>query len=191
MEAVTYIQFPKITATSAVTEVPPTPPPAPVVEYAYEIVLPAWGEFKVVKSANAWWMASQKVALLFDAYKSGATDESACINASISLGQLRYFRETHPDFSQAKEACKSAPLSKFLNALNTKGPEDLPTIRWFLSKRHPDFKSTQEKVDPTPVVQPTVNVAGDAQIIQNVDTTKIENILARAIEQFLTHAGRA
>ena len=171
----------EVTAPSAVN-------PVVEVEYAFGVVLPAWGEFKVVKSANAWWMDTRKVALLFDGYKAGSTDEGACINANISLGQLRYFRENHPDFTQAKDACKSAGLAKFLNGLHSKWPEDLPTIRWYLSKMHPDFK-TKAPVEPSPVVQQTVNV-GVMPVVQNVDTTKIEELLTRAAERFLSeHRG--
>lgn len=164
-------------------EVVPTP------EFAYGVILPAWGEFQVVKSANAWWMDTRKVSLLFDAYKAGATDEGACINANISLGQLRYFRESHADFPQAKEACKAAGMAKFLNGLHNKGAEDLPTIRWYLSKMHPDFK-TKPPVEASPVVQQTVNIAGNAAVVQHVDTTKIEELLTRAAEQFFADAGR-
>lgn len=163
--------------------------PTDVVEYAYDIYLPIYGHFKVVKSDTAWWMDVGKVAALFDAYKATATDEIACNNAKITIHQLRYFKETHPEFSLAKECCKNVGTTKFLNALHVKGAEDLPTIRWYLGKMHPDFKTAQDKVDPVPVVQQTVNVA--VAQTQNVDTTKIEELLTRAAERFLADNGRA
>lgn len=88
------------------TEVSETPNDA---EFAYTLKDKVFGELKVKKSANAWWLDSGKVIHLIDAYKFDATDEESCSYAGISLDQLRYFREQHPTFSQVKDACKELP----------------------------------------------------------------------------------
>lgn len=75
-------------------------------EYAYTIKDKAFGELPVLNSANAWWLDKGKVVALIEAYKIDATNEQACFNAGISIDQLRYFNEMHPDFSRIKQACK-------------------------------------------------------------------------------------
>lgn len=73
--------------------------------YAYTIKDKAFGEFKVLSTANAWWAEMGKVENLLDAYKIDANDDEACFYAGISIEQLRYFKELHSDFSRIKHAC--------------------------------------------------------------------------------------
>lgn len=171
--AIAYVPLPKVTAPGAVV----------LREPAYKLFIPAVGEFEVLESANAWWMDKQKVTALFDAYKAGATDIAACINAKISIGQLRYFKDAHPGFLHAKEACKEVPQLGFLNTLNTKGKEDLPTVRWYLGKRHSDFKPT---VDDERTFTPTVNVG--VQVNNNFDEDKLEEEIGREGDAFVPEA---
>lgn len=77
--------------------------------YAYTITDKIFGELRVLNSANAWWIDQGKVRELIQAYKIDATDEEACSYAGISLDQLKYFKELHPDFSNIKQACKQLP----------------------------------------------------------------------------------
>lgn len=92
-------------------------------EYIYTITDAAFEDFKIMKTANAWWLDRRKVENLIAAYKFDCTDEEACAYAGIRIHQLRYFRETHPDFSQVKEACKQLPTiqarNTVVNALRT------------------------------------------------------------------------
>jgi hypothetical protein len=73
-------------------------------------------DFYVLNTANGWWLNRVKVELLVAAYKIDCTDEEACSYAGISMEQLKYFKELHPDFSRVKTACKQLP---FLTARNT------------------------------------------------------------------------
>lgn len=74
--------------------------------YAYTIKDKAFGEFQVKNSANAWWMDTTKVEKLLDAYKFECIDEEACVYAGITMRQLDYFKEQHPDFRGVKQACR-------------------------------------------------------------------------------------
>lgn len=81
--------------------------------YAYTFADPQVGELQVLNSANAWWVREEngvktgmvKLQKLIDAYKIDANDEEACFYAGISVDQLRYFKELHPDFYLVKRAC--------------------------------------------------------------------------------------
>lgn len=75
-------------------------------EYAYTLTDPAYGEFPVQNSANAWWIDKVKVSKLLDAYKFECTDLEAISYAGISEEQLKYFAEIHPQFYRVKTACK-------------------------------------------------------------------------------------
>lgn len=81
--------------------------------YAYTFKDPQVGSFPVLNSASGWWaekingvmVGMVKLQKIFDAYKIDANDEEACFYAGISMEQLRYFKELHPDFYQVKRAC--------------------------------------------------------------------------------------
>ncbi len=74
--------------------------------FAYEIEDKNFPTFRVIHSANAWWMDKYKVEKIIDAYKMHCTDPEACYYAGISLSQLRYFKDTHPEFKQIINLCK-------------------------------------------------------------------------------------
>ena len=78
--------------------------------YAYTIEDPIFGEFKVLNSANAWWLQREKVVNLISALKIDAPDIEACSYAGISKGQLGYFKEMHLDFSDKIEPLCRAQL---------------------------------------------------------------------------------
>lgn len=165
-----------VTASGVVSEFAPR-------EVAYTLFIAGVGEFEVAKSYKAWWMDMPKVKALFEAYKAGATDMGACISATITHKQLRYFRLEHPEFGQAKEACKAVQTNRFLNTLNEHGVGDLPTVRWYLSKRHPDFRP-REKVDPSGArlaQQQSQNIV----INQTIDASKIAEAVAGAVRAVL------
>lgn len=77
--------------------------------YAYTITDKMFGELKILNSANAWWLDKAKVHDLINAYKFDAPDEEAIVNAGISLDQLKYFQELHPEFYTIKATCKQYP----------------------------------------------------------------------------------
>lgn len=81
-------------------------------KYAYTVKDKNFPDFKVLNSANAWWLDRVKVENIITAYKIDATDEEARTYAGISEEQLKYFKELHPDFYQVKEACKQIPFLK-------------------------------------------------------------------------------
>ncbi len=153
-------------------------------EVNFIVHLPAFGDFEVVKSEGAWWNDAAKVNKLFTAYSSGATDEMACVQANISLWQLRYFREQHPQFSRAKKAVKMLFVTAYVNGLTTMGPQDLPTIRWVLGKRHPDFQGVVEPEDGDEVLQPTMPSINATNVQINVNNKEVDNTLREIARLF-------
>ncbi len=117
----------------------------PVREIAYVVKDKHFGEFEVVKTANAWWADREKVDRLIVAFKNFMTVEQASNHAGITPWQWRYFSETHPDFSRVKAVCKSLTGMKAkvkMVELIEKG--DGPTVRWFMEKTEPEeFGSAQ------------------------------------------------
>jgi hypothetical protein len=118
-------------------------------KYAYTITDKSFGEFKVLNSANAWWLDQLKVRDLIAAYKIDSTDEEACAYAGVSLEQLRYFKTLHPDFSLVKHACKQLPMLKARKTLNDSLDQPVHA-QWFLErKRKAEFSKREETVTYT------------------------------------------
>lgn len=152
-------------------------------EIAYEITSPYFETLNVLKSANAWWMDRGKVDKLIDAFKQGHMISTACFYAGISRDQWQYFNNLHPQFSSIIEQIEAQP--QYLTAMNTitEGLATDPKLAMtFMRSRHPKFKTEVKVETQAPVVQQTVQVA----VSQNVDTTKIEEILARTAERFVS-----
>lgn len=103
--------------------------------YAYTIKDKTFGELKVLNSANAWWLEQTKVQHLIDAYKIDANDEEACSYAGISLRQLKYFNELHPDFCTIKQACYQVLGLTAKQALARKVTEN---PEWYLTRKRKD-----------------------------------------------------
>ena len=104
---------------------------------AYTISDQAFGDFSVLETANAWWLDQAKVANLILSYKYDSTDEEACINAGISMYQLRYFKQRHSEFSQVKAACKLIPVMRARKHIVANVGRDLQTARWYLERKIP------------------------------------------------------
>jgi hypothetical protein len=118
-------------------------------KYAYTITDKCFGDFKVLNSANSWWIDQIKVRDLIAAYKIDSTDEEACAYAGISLAMLRYFRELHPEFSLVKQACKQLPLLKARKTINDHLDEPVHA-EWFLErKRKAEFSKREETITYT------------------------------------------
>ncbi len=98
------------------------------------------GDFDVRKSANAWWMKSNKVELLISSLKQGHTIKAACIIAGISRGQWQHFNKVHPEFIHIIEMCEQVQIEIALETVH-RNLKDPKMARWFLEKRHPKFKT--------------------------------------------------
>lgn len=114
--------------------------------YAYEIEDVVFGTFKVLNTANGWWLDRKKVERLIDAYKIDANDEEACVYAGIFVSNLKYFNELHPDFLLVKTACHNVLGLKAKKALAAK-VEQSP--EWYLErKRKSEYSTRSEVTDP-------------------------------------------
>lgn len=107
------------------------------------------GELPVLNSANAWWLDPTKLDNLIAAYKFYATDEQACYYAGISLRQLLYFQELHPDFYAIKHAAKQHPTliakQTMVNGVNS----DRFAAGWWLERvEKENFSTRQEQTGP-------------------------------------------
>lgn len=150
-------------------------------EIEYTITDAFFGEFNVVKSANAWWMDRRKVENLIIAFKSGQTVKGARYYAGISEGQWKYFLEIHPEFSTIKQGLEEVQMFKAMNTIN-ENLQDPKTARWFLDRRHPKFAS-KVRVETEEPLQPTT-------INNNVAIGTINNINAREIADAIKEVAR-
>lgn len=117
--------------TKAVTITKPNKPEKDKV--AYVINDKVFGEFPVLRSANAWWMDSEKVEIIFECLKRRMSLLQASIRAKITDDQLYYFVEKHPKFSDIIVRSKEVLGIKVKEGLTTLIERvDGPTIRWYL-----------------------------------------------------------
>ena len=114
-------------------------------KYAYTIKDKSFGEFKVLNSANAWWLDTTKVQKLIDAYKIDANDDEACFYAGISLRNLQYFKELHPQFLLVKHACSQnlGIIAKKNFAKNVEENRDGASLEYLRMKRKDEGYSTR------------------------------------------------
>ena len=142
------------------------------------------GDFDIYECSHAWWLDTTKVEQLIIAFKAGHTVENAWRFAGISRRQWEYFNEIHPEFCVIKEACEEYLIFKAQNTVGGLLDTDGRLAMKFLELRDKRYAKNLKVEGDQPLGQ-TVNV----QINQNVDTTKIENILTRAAERFLVDGG--
>lgn len=111
-----------------------------------------------------WWenedgTPSLKLTNLEMAFSIGATDIEACAFADITLKQLYYYQEKHPDFGSRKKTLKSKVLFKArknvidrINFENAKDSNDITKLAipadnsWRYLKSHSD--EFADRVDP-------------------------------------------
>lgn len=106
--------------------------------YAYALKDKIFGEIKIKKSANAWWMDSGKIEVFIECLKRRMSPRQASIRAMISDDQLYYFLEIHPEFYQIIERSKEILNIKAKEGLTSLiEREDGATIRWFLENTEP------------------------------------------------------
>ncbi len=114
--------------------------------YAYTLRDKTYGEFKVLNSANGWWLDSLKVRDLLQAYKIDCTDEEACAYAGINYGTLRYFKELHPDFLRVKTACKQYPMLLSRKKIVESLAVSLSAATWYAERKRKDEFSRRQEV---------------------------------------------
>lgn len=105
------------------------------------------GEMPVLNSANAWWIDQAKLTKLVDAYKFYATDDQACFYAGISLTQLSYFQELHPDFYRIKHLAKQDPGLRAKKTIVTSLDKDRDTARWWTERTEKEFNPKLENTN--------------------------------------------
>lgn len=103
--------------------------------YAYTITDKFFGELKVKKSFNAWWLDRRKVENLIEVYKLDPSLEEALFYAGISKGQYDYFVEQHPEFSAIKEVLRQNPILVARQTINKALATDLGNAWKYLSRK--------------------------------------------------------
>jgi hypothetical protein len=131
-------------------------------EYAYTITDVSFGEFKVLNTANGWWLDRRKVENLISAFKIDATDTEACVYAGIKKHQLDYFIELHPDFSEIREALKELPTLKARQTVVSKLGENFNNAMQYLKrKRRKEFGDSIDATTDGEKIQGNVIVFRD------------------------------
>lgn len=120
--------------------------------YAYAITDPCFGEFKVLKSANAWWLDKAKLTNFISIFKIDGTIREACSFAGISVDQWGYFKENHPEFSHVEAACRELPGLKARKTV-VDSLDNTEHAKWYLTK-----KRKAEFADSVPGVAVQINV---------------------------------
>jgi hypothetical protein len=103
-------------------------------EFEYVFKDAATGNFNVKKTANAWWKDKMKLEKLIAAYKIFATDDQACFYAGITIDQLIYFQEIHPEFYRIKHACKQMPSLKAKQTITGALGTNPALSQWWLER---------------------------------------------------------
>ena len=94
-------------------------------------------------------------AKLEEAFSLGSTVVTACFHAGIPKSTYYDWVKADQEFSDRMEALKETTVLKALKTIN-ESLGDPKTARWYLEKKHPDFKSKQS-IESTG----TISVAGD------------------------------
>ena len=100
----------------------------------------------VLNSANGWWIGVEggiKLQKLVDAYCFYYTDDEAISYAGISIGQLKYFQELHPDFYAIKHAAKRQPDMHAKKKIVEIAGKDVQWAAWWLSRTQKETFSTR------------------------------------------------
>jgi hypothetical protein len=92
---------------------------------------------------------------LEQAFALGATVAGACIYAGIAQSSYYAWAQRDADFSERMKALKQRPVLKALQTV-VDDLENPATAKWYLEKRHPDFKPKQEvDIAAKPVLEQT------------------------------------
>jgi hypothetical protein len=112
--------------------------------YAYTFKDKSLGELPILNSANAWWLDMAKVYALVNAYKVYATDQQACYYAGISMTQLQYFQDLHPDFYIIKHTAKQDPNLRAKQTIIKHLDKDPAVAKWWLEVTEPNTFKKKE-----------------------------------------------
>lgn len=115
--------------------------------YAYTITDKHFGEFKVLSTANAWWIDQIKVRDLISAFKIDATIEEACAYAGISIAQFNYFRELHAEFSEIISICRQLPTLKARKVVVDHVDENYQNGMDYLKRKHKKEFSERHEIE--------------------------------------------
>jgi len=100
-------------------------------EYSYTIKDNIGGEIDILTSANAWWKDVAKVRELIAAFKRGYSQRKAALRVGISMRQLGYFLQVHPEFCNKIEDFKEVLKMKLIDKINEAIERgDMQTVRW-------------------------------------------------------------
>jgi len=119
-------------------------------KYAYTIKDKNFGEFKVLNSANAWWLESIKVERLIEVFKLDGTIEEARFYAGITEIQWKYFVKLHPEFYTIKEIISQYPALKARKEV-VEGIDDFDKgLKYLERKRKKEWspRIEQEQIGP-------------------------------------------
>lgn len=117
--------------------------------YAYVFRDPRVGSLHVLNSSNAWWLDVTKLQRLVDAYCFYYKDEEACSYAGITIGNLKYFQQMHPDFYTIKHTAKAQPSMHSKKAIIRMVQTDPTWAAWWLERVEKDtFSTRQEQSGP-------------------------------------------
>ena len=94
-------------------------------------------------------MTEKTLEKLEEAFKVGATDEEACLNADIDPKTLYNYCDKNTSFSSRKELLKNQPNFKSkINIVEEINNGDVAQSKWWLEKKDKEFQPTS-KIDLT------------------------------------------
>ena len=158
--------------------------------YAYTLKDPAFGEFFILNSANAWWLDNGKVQKLIDAFKLECTVKEACFYAGVSRHQWEYFIEKHPDFSVVIDACRQA-LGVYARqhfAKRVKEGDDGAVMTYLRKKHKQEFAGQLNLADPDGNPIQNQNAIVFVDFSEEVTTEPYEEPRAEEPKQLPEHA---
>lgn len=106
-----------------------------------------FGELRVKKSANAWWMNRGKVEALIQGFKLDCMVKESLVLAGITEDQYKYFKERHPEFSTVLEALRSITITQARISLVRDMQKDGHLALKYLERKLPEeFKERKEVI---------------------------------------------
>lgn len=114
-------------------------------EYAYTFEDANLGKLQVLNTENAWWKDKDKLTKLIDAYKFYATDDQACFYAGITIDQLKYFQQLHPQLYTIKHLAKQDPGLRAKRTIVKSLETDKETAKWWTERTEKEFNPKVEQ----------------------------------------------
>ncbi len=139
-----------------------------------------FGEFLIVKTANAWWEDVTKVKDLISAFKRGLNLEQSLVYIGISKRQYYYFLEVHPEFCNIKEVCEIVADAVIVNTAHEAAMKDGRLAMMWLDRR--GFFN-KPKVPDIPITTQQSSVLEKEEIKEIVSKVALEAELIFAREK--------